>query len=310
MPPDNSYTPDVSIVIPTRNEQEDILKTLESLRTQSHAAFEVLVVDASRDRTPDIVRNFGDPRFHLLPQDNFDGRCGARNQGIREARAPIVVILNADVRLPSDFLKRILPHYQKGADYLIVDSGVENIDHPFGLFVEAVHQLLYRNKKESYDWCEGYSCRKTSAIEAGLFPVGFPVAMCAGEDAVFGQAMEKKFKRAEDWSLVVKHRVPESWKGFWGTRSEKGRGVPQRRYWIDGWPRSQILKESFFWLIKSIGWFVLVYPWIQKAKLLASVLPEEKNEWKVLIFPILFDRIAHEIGRWQGVKMVLQHPTE
>lgn len=303
----NPVLPFFSIVIPTRNEAEDILATLEAIRGNRDGDYEVLVVDASTDRTPELVRGFGDPRFHLAPQDNHDGRCGARNQGIRMARGEVVVILNADVRPPADFLARLRPHYAAGADYVIVDSRVENDDHPFGMLVEGIHQRLYREGRETVDWCEGYSCRRRCALDSGLFPVGLPVPMCAGEDAVFGQNMAAKFRRAEDWKLSVPHKVPETWRGFWGTRSEKGRGVPQLRAWIEGWSFGAILRESLVWLLKSILWFLLVAPWILKARRLAAALPGRRVRWTRLVAPVLFDRFAHEIGRWQGVLMVRRH---
>jgi glycosyltransferase involved in cell wall biosynthesis len=309
---ENQPPPFFSIVIPTRNEAEDILATLEAIRANTDGDFETLVVDGSDDETPNVVRNFGDPRFRLAPQDNRDGRCGARNQGIRMARGEVVVILNADVRLPSDFLGRLRAHYAAGADYVIVDSRVENAQHPFGFLVEAIHQSLYREGREKVDWCEGYSCRRRSALESGLFPVGLPVPMCAGEDAVFGQNMAAKFRRAEDWRMVVPHKVPETWRGFWGTRSEKGRGVPQRRAWIEGWSRGKIVDESLWWLGKSLLWFLLGIPWLSRARRLAAGLAERKKEWPRLIVPLLFDRFAHEVGRWQGVVMIFRqrfHPS-
>jgi hypothetical protein len=138
------------------------------------------------------------------------------------------------------------------------------------------------------------------------------VPMCAGEDAIFGQNMAKKFKRAEDWTINVPHRVPETWKGFWGTRGEKGRGVPQRRVWIEGWSRGQVLAESLKWLVKTIVWLLLIFPWVIKCMRLASVLPKSKSSWTKLIIPVLADRIFHEFGRWQGVVMVFQQslPSE
>jgi hypothetical protein len=130
--------------------------------------------------------------------------------------------------------------------------------------------------------------------------------MCAGEDAIFAQNMAEKFRRGEDWNISVPHRVPETWKGFWGTRSEKGRGVPQRRVWIEGWSSSSIVLDSLKWLAKSLGWLLLIWPWVNKARMLSRALPGNRHPLSRLIVPVLFDRIAHEIGRWEGVAMVLK----
>ena len=239
----NTSTPFFSIIIPTQNEAKDILMTLSSIRANQFCDYEVLVVDASTDDTPKTVGQFGDPRFRVLAQDNRDGRCGARNQGIRAARGEVVVILNADVRLPTDFLSRLKTHYDNGADYVIVDSTVENRHHPFGAMVEAEHRYLYRSGRETVNWCEGYSCRRRCALEAGLFPEKQKVPICAGEDAVFGEEIAKRFRRVTDMSLVVTHAVPQDFKTFWSQRIGRGEGVANAACcWITG--RSLILSPT------------------------------------------------------------------
>jgi glycosyltransferase involved in cell wall biosynthesis len=299
-------TPFFSIVVPTRNEAEDIIATLESIRASAVSDFEVLVVDASSDETPRLVREFGDPRFRLLPQERRDGRCGARNQGIRAAAGEVVVILNADVRLPRDFLSRLERHYAGGADYVVVDSRVENVEHPFGLYVEASHRALYRSGRERVNWSEGYSCRRRCAIEAGLFPADLPAPMCAGEDALFGEEMARRFRRVEDWDLVVTHRVPSRWGALWSVRCERGLGVAQRRAWLEGWTRGRLVRDSLWWGLKTLLWVALVFPWARKARWLAASLPSPAGAWRRLLFPVVFDRVAHEVGRWRGVAMVFR----
>ncbi|NUN92508.1 MAG: glycosyltransferase family 2 protein [Verrucomicrobiae bacterium] len=291
--------PFFSIVIPTRDEAEDILVTLRSIRDNGDGDFEVLVVDASSDDTPRIVQGFGDPRFRLLPQDNRDGRCGARNQGIRAARGEVVVILNADARLPEDFLARARKHYDAGADYLIVDSRVENSGHPFGAMVEAEHRHLYRSGREAMNWCEGYSCRRRCAIEAGLFPEKYPVPICAGEDAVFGESMAKRFRRAEDMSIVVPHAVPEDLRAFWAQRIGRGEGCAQRRILLDGWPLSKAIGDGFLWGIKTLLWLLLLAPWIRYAAALRRRLPEAPLPG--LLWAVFLSRAGHEVGRGKGL---------
>ncbi|KAA8482561.1 chlorobactene glucosyltransferase [Arcticibacter tournemirensis] len=63
------YTDLVSIVIPARNEQHDILKLLESIKHQDYQNFEVIVLDdSSTDLTYDICANFvkTDNRFRVV----------------------------------------------------------------------------------------------------------------------------------------------------------------------------------------------------------------------------------------------------
>ncbi len=294
----NEHSPYFSIIIPTRNEAGDILETLKAIRGNADDDYEVLVVDASRDRTPEVVRGFGDPRFHLVPQNNRDGRCGARNQGIRMARGEVVVILNADVRPSADFLARLRPHYVAGADYVIVNSRVENWRHPFGAMIEAEHRYLYRSEKEVVNWCEGYSCRRSCALAAGLFPEKLPVAICAGEDAVFGENVAKHFHRAEDMSLVISHVVPEDFQTFWAQRIGRGEGCAQRCALLDHWPLRRVFCDGVVWSVKSLFWILLLFPWFRYASRLRRELPEA-SLWG-LAWALLLSRLGHEIGRWKG----------
>ena len=47
-----------SIIIPTYNEQDDIINTLNAISSQTYKNFEVIVVDDSNDNTYEIIKNF------------------------------------------------------------------------------------------------------------------------------------------------------------------------------------------------------------------------------------------------------------
>jgi len=299
-----SPAPFFSVVIPTRNESRDILATLHSIRANPFSDYEVLVVDASTDDTPPMVQNFGDPRVRLLKQNNRDGRCGARNQGIRDAVGEVVVILNADVRLPTDFFSRLKAHYDKGADYVIVDSTVENWKHPFGAMVEAEHRFYYQSGREAVNWSEGYSCRRRCAMEAGLFPEGLVVPVCAGEDAIFGAKIARNCKRAEDDELVVPHAVPEDFFTFWSQRVGRGKGCSQRLLLLDHWTMGRTFRDALLWSLKSMLWITLLFPMIRHAQKLHRLLPEVSTSR--MVWPVFLSRLGHEIGRWQGLIELLQ----
>jgi glycosyltransferase involved in cell wall biosynthesis len=296
--PMSDSNPYFSIIIPTRNESIDILKTISSIQRNTFSNYEVLIVDASQDDTPKIVSGIMDSRVHLIPQNNRDGRCGARNQGIRQARGEILVILNADVRLPNDFLSRLKTHYDAGADYVIVDSIVENQDHPFGAMMQAEHVYLYSFAGEARNWCEGYSCRRSCAVDAGLFPEKLQLPICAGEDAVFGDNVAKKFRRVDDLELKVTHSVPESFEEFWAQRVGRGEGCSQRRILLDKWSFQKTFLDGIIWSTKSIFWLVLLFPLLGQAARLKNHLPTTRI--RVLFWPLILNRLGHEFGRWKA----------
>ncbi len=222
--------PGVSVVIPTYNEAADIGATLDALMALDEPALEVIVVDASDDPTPEVVGSYPSPPVRLIRHARAGGRTAARNTGVRAALGQIVVVLNADVRLPSDFLGRILPHYAAGADFVLVESRVVNVESATARYVQALHERDYPPGSEAearMTWTEGFSCRREAALAVGLFPEG-AVPMVAGEDGWFGDRLVAAgYRRVFDRTIVVTHVAPADLSGFWHQRCDRGRGWPQ-----------------------------------------------------------------------------------
>lgn len=92
--------PLISIVIPVHNGARFLRETLESVRHQSEANWECIVVDdGSTDDTVTIGHDFAsnDGRFRIMTQPNR-GASAARNAGFRasDSRAPYVTFMDAD----------------------------------------------------------------------------------------------------------------------------------------------------------------------------------------------------------------------
>lgn len=104
----------VSVIVPARNEEANILRCVASLCASEHPSFEVIVVDdRSEDRTAEIVEGL-DPgnasRVRLirgapLPEGWF-GKPWACFQGAREARGNILLFTDADTIHSPDLLAR------------------------------------------------------------------------------------------------------------------------------------------------------------------------------------------------------------
>jgi len=70
----------VSVIIPLYNNW--IGRALDSVVAQTYTDYEVIVVDdGSTDDGPNVVTNYGDPRFRLIRQLNA-GPGSARNHGL------------------------------------------------------------------------------------------------------------------------------------------------------------------------------------------------------------------------------------
>lgn len=254
-----------SIVIPTRNEANDIEKTLDALVSLQPRAAEILVIDDSTDNTPELVRAYESRGVRLI-HPGGGGRCEARNRGIQAATGEVVVILNADVHLPIDFLSRLEPYYAKGADMVLVQSSVANTEALLARYVDTVAKQRYPSLAPLL-WTEGFSCRRSLALACGGFPTGHLVPLVAGEDAEFGRQMLAHGARkgtADD--ILVQHVAPAEFKEFWHIRKGRGRGSAQVHMLLWGW-RTPIM----------LAWNAI--KWLRFAVSLGLMVPALRINW-------------------------------
>jgi glycosyltransferase involved in cell wall biosynthesis len=90
--------PLVSVIIPLYNGEKTLDETLRSVRAQTYANLEIVIIDdGCKDRSLDIVAAHKalDPRIVLVHQANA-GVAAARNHGLRIARGDFVAPLDAD----------------------------------------------------------------------------------------------------------------------------------------------------------------------------------------------------------------------
>ncbi len=88
----------VTVIVPAYNAERTVAESLESIRSQSHQALEILVVDdGSTDSTPEIVRSIAaaDRRIRLISTPN-QGVARARNAGIDMAQGAFIAPIDAD----------------------------------------------------------------------------------------------------------------------------------------------------------------------------------------------------------------------
>lgn len=218
-----SETPLVSIVIPSYNEERDILACVEAALGIVYPNKEIIVADSSDDRTPTLLHPLAEGgSIRLIHEDRRLSVSGARNRGIRAAKGDILVLLNADVVPSPDFLQRILPHYRNGADFVICESEVANQGKIIPDFLHAVH-VTELGREDDLVWSEGWSCRGAVFERAGLFDERFPGA--SGEDEAFGRNLLRLgFRRVVDHSIPVRHITPEDLRGLLHQMVGRGRG--------------------------------------------------------------------------------------
>jgi len=93
-----SRDPTVSVIVPAYNAAATLNDTLTSIRAQTHAALEIVVVDdGSSDQSPAIADRHAseDGRIRVVRKSN-GGVASARNRAIAETSAPLIAPIDAD----------------------------------------------------------------------------------------------------------------------------------------------------------------------------------------------------------------------
>ena len=95
--------PDISIIVPTLNEGEDVERALSALVSLREDGAEIVLADGgSADRTVELARPLCD-RLVVAPR----GRATQMNAGAAAASGDILLFLHLDTSLPIDALARI-----------------------------------------------------------------------------------------------------------------------------------------------------------------------------------------------------------
>jgi glycosyltransferase involved in cell wall biosynthesis len=107
----------VSVVIPTYNRANDLLRAVQSVLRQSYGNWEAVVVDNhSVDDTDAVLADLGDDRIRVLKCRNGGIIAKSRNLGIRSSRGTIVAFLDSDDWWVSTKLQSLMEHFESGAD--------------------------------------------------------------------------------------------------------------------------------------------------------------------------------------------------
>jgi succinoglycan biosynthesis protein ExoA len=135
-----SPSPFISVIVPVRNEEAFIERTLDPLFSQDYepSRFEVVVVDGdSTDATRDIVARLqeGHPQLKLLTNPRRLSSA-ARNIGVRDSRGEFVVVIDGHSDIDN-------PHYLRDVADAFARSGADCLGRPQPLDVAGATGLQH-----------------------------------------------------------------------------------------------------------------------------------------------------------------------
>ncbi|MDP3888448.1 MAG: glycosyltransferase family 2 protein [bacterium] len=174
--------PKVSIIIPNYNGGQVLLDCLDCLKKQDYPVSEVIVVDnASTDNSVKLVKKKF-PRTKIFKLQKNEGFAKAVNLGIKKAQGNSYLLLNNDILLKFQTLKKLLSALEQKKDYglsggkILDTSGKVNIKgvklNPYLCF--QIYGTLPQTQQE-VDWVSG-AClliQKEVFDKIGLFDEKF-----------------------------------------------------------------------------------------------------------------------------------------
>lgn len=124
-----SAQPLVEVVIPNWNGCEMLETCLASLAKQTFTNFSITVVDnGSTDKSLSFIQeHYPDVKVIEFPENR--GFSVAVNQGIQEATAPWIFLLNNDIEVESDCLQQIATFVQNNTEYDCLAVKMLNFHH-------------------------------------------------------------------------------------------------------------------------------------------------------------------------------------
>ena len=226
------YSP-VSIVVPARNEEENIGRCLDGLLAQDYPAalMEIIVVDdQSDDRTADIVKSYQDDRIRLIgiSADEKFGKKSAVAKGIFSAQHEIIVTTDADCSYGKTWLATLVTckeerhaamvaapvAYRKEKSFLEVFQSLDFIT------LQGITAVAVSNKL--FNMCNGANLLYTrSAFEQVNGFKGID-QIASGDDMLLMEKMDQAFPGQVTYcyahAAIVETNAAANWKAFFQQR--------------------------------------------------------------------------------------------
>lgn len=191
------YNDLVSILIPVRNEEENILTLLQSIYRQEYQNYEVLILDdASTDRTFEICAAFAakHPHFRVIKGDKLPrgwlGKNYACHQLAQEARGSFFLFVDADEQI-NDALINSAVHrmYMQKLGLLSLFTNQQMVTPGEKMVVPLMHYILLN----------------LLPLRLIYLVKNYSVAAASGQFMLF----DADIYRQNQWHEQVKHKVVE-----------------------------------------------------------------------------------------------------
>lgn len=187
-----SINPTVSVIIPTHNRADLLRRAIKSVLAQTFKDFEIIVVDdASKDNTEEVVKGFQDARIRYIRHAVNKGGSAARNTGIKAAIGEFIGLLDDDDEWLPEKLAKQLTKFQT------------SLNPSIGIVYSGFYYVLSRNGeilKEIIPLLRGKV--NVNLLEACILGSATPLVkkVCFLQAGLF----DEKLPSCQDWDMWLR----------------------------------------------------------------------------------------------------------
>lgn len=207
--------PFFSIVIPVFNKEKFVAKTIESVLSQTHADYEIIIVnDGSTDTSEAIIQTFQDDRIHYFFKKN-EGVAVSRNFGIDKAKGDFICFLDADDYWYPTFLKTMnqyiekLPKQKVFACAIAIETKHKSFVAQYSIERNSdfeVVDFFDGSQKECVLWTSSVAIHKSIFAKVGTFDTNIK----KGEDTELWIRIGLQFPIVFIWKILAKYVYDKS----------------------------------------------------------------------------------------------------
>lgn len=140
----------VSIVIPTHNEEGNVLTLFERIRSVLQEIgrddWEVIFVDDSTDDTAEIISDLNQtwPNVKLIHLTRSFGQAVAVAAGLKRSSGKCVVIMDADLQDPPEAIPQLISKWESGAKVVYVERPSETRSILYKILATSFYRILQK----------------------------------------------------------------------------------------------------------------------------------------------------------------------
>ena len=230
-------TTKISIIIPARNEAQNITHCLQSILKQTYPAdlFEIIVVDDhSTDNTVQVVQSFNNENIHcIFLKDFVTGTFNAYKKkaievAIAQSTGDLIVTTDADCFMCSNWLQTIACFYEDYRPAFLAGPVSINCNNRFLSIFQALDFMALQGitgasvYKKMHSMCNGANLayEKKAFHEAGGFKGIDNIA--SGDDMLLMhkiyQLHPNRVLFLKSKEAIVQTKPMDTWKGFFNQR--------------------------------------------------------------------------------------------